>query len=202
MAKKCVICGQWIEKEEEENCTPYKNRLAHADCFKSAMKMIKTDKDEQLEEKRKQKAQNSKRKKLVQTPKSELKDGLSDEEYKEKQSYYNYLKQLLNTDKLSAKIYTLSEKYVTKYEDWTWGGMKNALVYIKEIKEEEITGDVVGLLPYIYEEAESFFNNIDKVAESNKNASLSDMYQTKHIIFRKRTQKVSEDLVIESIKHS
>ena len=53
MPKKCVFCKQIILKEEEEFCVPYKNRLAHNDCFNSAMKLIKEDKDQQLEKQRK-----------------------------------------------------------------------------------------------------------------------------------------------------
>lgn len=197
MPKKCIFCKQIIPKEEEEFCTPYKGRLAHNDCFNSAMKLIKQDKDEQLDKKSKE----IKTKKSVKRPKAELKGGLSDEEYKDKQEYYDYLKQILNTDKLTAKIYALSDRYLTQY-GWSWAGMKNALVYMNEIKEKELTGDVVGLLPFVYEEAEEFFNEVKKVEERSKNTSLSDMYQTKRIIYHKRPDKVAEDLVIESINEN
>lgn len=197
MPKKCIFCKQIIPKEEEEFCIPYKGRLAHNDCFNSAMKLIKQDKDEQLDKKCKE----IKTKKSVKRPKAELKDGLSDEEYKDKQEYYDYLKQILNTDKLTAKIYALSDRYLTQY-GWSWGGMKNALVYMNEIKEKELTGDVVGLLPFVYEEAEEFFNEVKMVEERSKNTSLSNMYQTKRIIYHKRPDKVAEDLVIESINEN
>lgn len=194
MLKKCIFCKQIIPKEEEEFCTPYKGRLAHNDCFNSAMKLIKQDKDEQLDKKSKE----IKTKKTVKRPKAELKDGLSDEEYKDKQEYYNYLKQILNTDKLTAKIYALSDRYLTQY-GWSWAGMKNALVYMNEIKEKELTGDVVGLLPFVYEEAEEFFEEIRRVEEYNKDISVKNMYQIKRVTYKKRLEKDLEDLIIESI---
>lgn len=206
MPRKCLVCGKIIEKEEEINCIPYKSRLAHPDCFNSAMKMVKTDKDAQLEKQKKKKETKNKiegsgRKVITKTPKAELKDGVSDEEYKEKKQYYDYLHNLLGVDKLSAKVYTVSERDKERF-GWTWGGMYNTLVYLNEIKEKELIGDIVGIIAFYYEESERFYEEIKKVEESNKEASLSDMYQTKRIIYHKRPKRIEEDLVIESIHKS
>lgn len=200
--RKCVLCSKNILEEDMKIAVPYKGRYAHKECFDIAIRAIKKDKDEELEEKKKKKETDSKaKKKSTKTPKAELKEGMSDEEYKEKREYYNYLKKILNTEKLSAKVYTLSEKYLTQFE-WSWTGMREALVYLHEIKEKEITGDVVGLLPYIYEESQDFFKEVKRVENSNKDAALSDMYHTRRIVYRKRPQKAFEDLVIESIPKS
>ena len=203
MPKKCVVCGKIISEKELEIAVPYKNRMAHKSCFDNAIKMIRQDKIEQLEEKKKKQKETTKEKRKVSAkPKAELKDGLSDEEYLEKRGYYDYLKQALNTDKLSAKIYTLSGKYLDQFDSWSWRGMKDALVYLNEIKGKEITEDIVGYLPYIYEEAVRFFDDVRRVEESNKEASLSDMYKTKRMVYHKKPQKIIEDLVIESIDKS
>lgn len=204
MAKKCVICGKPIDKEEETNCVPYKNRLAHPDCFNFAMKTIKDNKDEQLEKQKKKKETQSKisgrgRKASVKTPKAELKDTVSDEEYREKKQYYDYLHNLLGVDKLSAKVYTVSERDKERF-GWTWDGMYNTLVYLNEIKEKTIAGDIVGLIPYYYDESEKFYEEVKRIKENNKEVSLSNMYQTKKIVYHKRPQKIEEDLVIESIQ--
>lgn len=194
--RKCIVCGKWIPEEEMGNAVPYKKRFAHKGCFNQMMKTLKINKDEELKDKQ------EKKKTQKTTPKVELKNGLSDEEYREKREYYDYLKQILNTDKLSAKVYTLSEKYLNQFNSWSWKGMKDALVYMYEIKEKEITGDVVGYLPYIYEEAVKFFEEVKRVEANNKKVSLSDMYKTKKIIYHKKPQKIVEDLVIESINKS
>ena len=201
MAKKCVVCGKWIPEEEMGGCVPYKNnRIAHKSCFNQAMKIIKTDKDEQLEKKKESKEKNSRgRKKTEKIPKAELKEGLSDEEYREKRDYYDYIKQLLGVDKLTAKIYTISERDKERF-DWTWRGMKDTLVYLHDIKEKVLSGDIVGIVSYYYDEAQAFYEDVKKVEENNKNAALSDMYQTKQIIYYKKPKNVVEDLVIESIK--
>ena len=179
MPKKCVVCGQTILKEEEEYCTPYKNRLAHTECFNTAMKLIKEGKDEELEKKKKQIETKSKingRKKTVKTPKAELKDGLSDEEYKEKRDFYDYLKGLLDIEKLGAKVYVLSEKYVEQYEEMNWVGMKNTLVYLNEIINLPLKGDIVGIIPFYYSEAADFFKEVKTVEENNKDKDIKKLY--------------------------
>lgn len=203
MPRKCALCNEIIKDSEYDSCMPYKKRYVHITCFNASVKAVAVNKKEQLE-KKKEEIEGSKKgkKKPIRTPRAELKDGISDEEYKEKREYYDYLRQILNTDKLNAKIYTLSDKYLKQFDSWTWRGMKDALVYMYEIKEKEVTGDVVGYLPYIYEEAEAFFNDVRRVEENNKKASLSDMYKTKRIVYHKKPQKIVEDLEIESINKS
>lgn len=196
MAKKCYVCNKLIQNEEE--MIPYKNRFVHPDCFNIAVKIVKQEKDEELAKKTEEKKE---KKKKAPRPKAELKEGLSNEEYKEKEKYYSYLKKLLNTEKLTAKIYTVSERDKDRF-GWTWIGMYNTLVYLNEIKEKELIGDIVGYLPYSYDEAQAFYDDVKKVEENNKEASLSDMYQTKRIKYHKKSQQIIEDLVIESIKKS
>lgn len=203
MPRKCALCNEIIKDDEyESNCMPYKKRYVHITCFNASVKAVAVDKKEKLEKKKEEIEGNKKgKKKQIRTPKAELKDGMSDEEYKEKREYYDYLKQILNTDKLSAKTYTLSDKYIHQFE-WTWRGMRDALVYLHEIKEKEITEDIVGYLPYIYDDSLRFFEEVKRVEENNKEAPLSDMYKTKRIVYRKRPQKTIEDLEIESINKS
>ena len=174
MAKKCVICGQPIKKEEENNCVPYKGRLAHKPCFNSAIKIIKTNKDEQIQKKQESKKSNVKNHKPI--PKVELKDGLSDEEYSEKQSFYDYLKMLMGVETLSAKIYIVSEKYLSRFAEWTWKGMKDTLVYLHEVKETDLTGDIVGIIPYAYDDAQNYYEELQRLEEVNKNVDVNKLY--------------------------
>ena len=185
MAKKCVVCGQYITEEEIDSCVPYKNnRLVHSQCFNQTMKMIKADKDEQLEKQKKKKESASRvqgRKKAeIKTPKAELKDGLSDEEYKAKRGFYDVLKAIMGVDKLTPKIYAVSDKYITQY-NMTWDGMKDTLVYLRDIKEKELTGDIVGIIPYYYEESQNFYEDIKKVEENNKNVNINKLYSERVI---------------------
>ena len=69
--RKCKICGEWIE--DNNDSVKYKNGYAHTHCFDIAMKVTVSNKKESLQ---------SKKKTTSKKPQKELKDGLSEEEYK------------------------------------------------------------------------------------------------------------------------
>ena len=185
--KKCVVCGKPIIGEEG---IPYKNRYAHSDCFQSAIKLIAVDKKDRLEEKKKQSKEKTKQSKS----KAELKDGLSEEEYAEKTKYYSYIRSLLelnNNDKLDAKYYVISNRMIEEYS-FTWKGMYLTLCYLKEILQKEVKDNYIGLIPYYYEAALSFFDKIKKIEEDNKQINTTEMYNRKTIYIepRKRATKL------------
>ena len=191
MAKrKCVICNEWIEDETQS--IPYKGRYAHTKCFNIAMKTIKKDKDEKLAEKSKSKSKT----KSTPKPRAELKDAVSEEEYAEKKQYYQYLRELIN-EELSAKVYALSDQYISRY-NFTFKEMYQTLVYLHEIIEKELVGDVVGLIPYYLSEAQNYFRSIEQVEEKNKNIDVSKMYKEKVIKIQPK-KKVMNQIDIESI---
>ena len=189
MAKrKCVICGEWIEDNTQS--IPYKEKYAHTICFNISLKAIKKDKDEKLAEKSKSKA------KATPKPKAELKDAVSEEEYAEKKQYYQYLRQLIN-DELSAKVYALTDQYISRYS-FTFKEMYQTLVYLHEIVEKDLVGDIVGLIPYYYDQAQHYYKSIEHVAEVNKNVDVSKMYKEKVVMIQPK-KRIAKQLDIESI---
>ena len=189
MAKrKCVLCGEWIDDNSQS--IPYKNKYAHVLCFNTAMKVIKKDKDEKLSEKTKTKARS------VSKPRAELKEAVSEEEYAEKKQYYQYLREIMD-DELSAKVYALSDQYVTRYNA-TFKEMYQTLVYLHEIVEKELVGEVVGLIPYYFTEAQNYFKSIEQVEEVNKNIDVSKMYKEKVIRIQPKKRTIKQ-LNIEDI---
>lgn len=168
--KTCPYCGESIPKDSPN--IPYKGRTYHKKCFDKYTKEIKQKKDKELSKKTK-KGRKAK-------PKVELKNGLSEDEYAEKKKYFDYLRQLTDND-LSAKVYALTEDYIKKY-NFTYTKMYKTLYYLKEIKQKDLTGDIVGIIPYYYSEAENYYNEIDKIGEENKKIDLSKMYQTETVI--------------------
>lgn len=191
--KKCVICGKPIIDEEG---IPYKGRYAHSDCFQSAIKLIAVDKKDRLEEKKKQSKEKTKQSKS----KAELKDGLSEEEYAEKTKYYNYIRSLLelnNNDKLDAKYYVISNRMIEEYS-FTWKGMYLTLCYLKEILQKEVKDNYIGLIPYYYESALSFFDKVKKIEEDNKQINTAEMYSKKTIYIEPR-KRVTKLLNVEDI---
>lgn len=176
--RKCVCCGEYIGTGEES--VPYKGRYAHIKCFNIAVKTIQIDKTDKLKETKKKTSPKKK-------PKAELKDAVSEEEYAEKKQYYQYLRELINDD-LSAKIYSLSDQYISRY-NFTFKGMYQTLVYMHEIIEKDLIGDIVGLIPHFYTEAERYYENVSKIEQKNKDIDTSKMYQEKTILINPKQRK-------------
>lgn len=185
--KKCVICNELIVDEQG---VPYKGRYAHQKCFNIAIKTLQKDKSEQINKVAEQKKVGRKAK-----PKAELKEALSEEDYEKKQQYYKYLRGLV--DEVSAKIYALTEDYIKRYE-FTYEGMYKTLFYLHEIVEKDLTGDVVGIIPYYYTEAMQYYEAINKVVELNENVDISNMYKKKTIMVQPKKRKIKQ-IDIESI---
>ena len=187
-AKKCVICNQTIKPDEET--IPFKNRTAHLVCFNVHMKAIgdknketKTD----LNKKTKPKVTKSKAK-----PKIELKDPVSEADYQEKKSFYEYLRQILDDD-ISTKTYAVVSKMMGQYDYFTFTTMELTLRYIKDIKGREVKGDMVGLIPFYYDEAQEYFKEVKSVEEKNKDKNINQMYK-ETVIRIKPKQRVIKQL--------
>lgn len=170
--RKCVCCGEVIGADEAS--IPYKGRYAHERCFNVAMKSIHESKQKKLNEKSKSKGKKSK-------PAAELKNKLSEEEYKSKQQYYSYIRGLMKEEQIPAKVYAVTEDYMKKY-GFSFDGMYQTLVYLNEIIRKELTGDIVGIIPYYYTEADKYYKNLEKVEEMNKDMDISKMYRKKTIV--------------------
>lgn len=186
--RKCVICNEILDEQGVQ----YKGRYAHQKCFNIAMKTLQKEKNKEIDKVAEKKKVGRKAK-----PKAELKEALSEEEYRKKQQYYNYLRGLIDGQELSAKIYALTEDYIERYK-FTYESMYKTLVYLHEIIEKELTGDVVGIIPYYYSEATQYYESIDKVAELNKDIDISKMYKEKTIIIQPKKRKIKQ-IDIESI---
>ena len=186
--RKCVICNEILDEQGVQ----YKGRYAHQKCFNIAMKTLQKEKNREIDKVAEKKKVGRKAK-----PKAELKEALSEEEYRKKQQYYNYLRELIDGQELSAKIYALTEDYIERYK-FTYESMYQTLVYLHEIIEKELTGDVVGIIPYYHSEAAQYYESIDKVAELNKDIDISQMYREKTILIQPKKKKIKQ-IDIESI---
>lgn len=191
--KKCVCCGELIGVDETP--IPYKKRYAHEKCFNVAMKALQKQKKEELKEKEAE----AKEKKKGPKPKplAELKDGMSEEEYAEKKRYYEYVRSLHEDDELPVKVYALSEDYIKRYKT-NFAELYQVLVYLHEIRGMELTGDIVGIIPYYLSEVRMFYAGIEKVEENNKDVDISKMYHQKVIQIRTPKKHIRQ-IDIESI---
>lgn len=187
--KTCVCCGEQIE--DYESFVPYKKRYAHERCFNIAVKAVHVDKQEKLEEKEKEKKQKTPPK---TKPKGELKDGMSEEEYRKKKAFYDYLRGIIGDENMTAKVYAVSELYIDK-KGFTFESMHKTLIYLKEIlARNDLYGDVIGLIPYHHDEAQKYYAELEKLEKQNKDVDVGNMYHQRviRIIPRKNNRRLQE----------
>ena len=180
----CVLCGLTIE--DNNDSIPYKNRYAHIACFRAAAKAIHVDKTEKVKKK-----EAEKKTKSASKPKAELKDALSDEEYIQKQLYYDYLCKTTGIAELPIKIYALTENYIKKY-NFTFQGLYATLTYMHNILEKEFGEDIVGLIPYYYTEAQAHYKAVKSVGDRNKDINTEGMYKKKTVYIDPKQKKIKQ----------
>ena len=183
-AKKCCFCNELIKKDDKT--VPFKNRTAHESCFNVAMKAVSVTKKEDLDQKLEEKKQKRKAK-----PKAELKDPMSEEDYQDKKDFYEYIRKLIGSEDIPVKIYAIVSKQIEQY-GFDFQGMKQTLVYLHDIKERELTGDIVGIIPYYYDEAKAFNNEVDRIDKENQNIDSQQMYKQKTIYIKPKKREIKQ----------
>lgn len=192
--KKCMICGESIIGEEG---LLYKdNRFVHSKCFQSEIKNIAKEKQKQLN------GTSTNKRGRKPKPKIELKDALSEEEYNDKKAYYEYIRQLISkesNDTFDTKIYAISTNINEKYGiPWKW--MYLTLVYMNEIIEYsfDFKKGIVGLIPYYYNQAKRFYEELDEIEQNNKDLNIDGMYKETTIYIKPKKRPIRQ-LDIETI---
>ena len=70
--------------------------------------------------------------------------------------------------------------------------MYQTLIYL-ELQDKELTGDVVGLIPYYYSDAEKYYSDVDNLEKQMKNVDIGQMYKEKVIVIKPK-QRVPKQL--------
>lgn len=184
--RKCVICSNWIEKGDET--VPYKNRLAHVQCFNSMMKIAVKSNSEK-------KATKSKKTKKINPKSTVLGDCLTEEESKQKRSLISYIEELFG-EKANAKTYTQIKNLMRDYPYFTYVGLEQSIRFFYEIKENPITNQGLGIVPYVYDQAQEYFKNLGEVQSHNASISnVNELYAHKKV--RIAPPKIVEEESIE-----
>lgn len=189
--KKCLICGKAIVDEEG---MPYKGRYVHSSCFNIGIKAITMNKQDALDEAVQSKKEKKKKEKTTIPKAEKLQDAMSEEEYKDKQNYYSYLKKLIGNE-IPAKVYPVTKRYIDQY-GFTYQKMYQTLVYLNEILEKDLKGDVIGVIPYYYNEAVHYYEDLKRIEKNSQN--INDLYKEKIVYINPRLRK-NRTLNIESI---
>lgn len=83
-------------------------------------------------------------------------------------------------NQISAKVYALSDNYIKRY-GFTFEGMYKTVKYLNEYTDKTITGDIVGIIPYYYDEAQVYFKMVSNIEEKNSSKNISSMYNIKTV---------------------
>ena len=192
-ARICPLCNKIVTKEESFE---YKGRYYHESCFVKFSK--KTTKEKVKLKKEKQKIEIIK-KEIQQDTHIALETDLSDEEVLNKEKVINYLKQLLNTNQLNVKIYKLLKDYHTTYK-FTYEGILIALKYFYDTKENPVISDCVGIIPYIYEDAQGYEKIKKSVVEQIETLNLENIVTSKVIKIKKPINNINKLIDIEELR--
>lgn len=166
--RKCKICGEWIT--DNNDSLKYKNGYAHKGCFNIAMKVTVSNKKEALRTKKKTTSATK--------PQKELKDGLSEEEYKDKCMLCDYIRSLTHED-VTVVTYKLIEDYKRDY-GITYREMYDDLYWYFCLCNNDVKSDkVIGMVPYCHSDAQRYYRSIQKSNVSCREHlnNLSEMYK-------------------------
>lgn len=88
---------------------------------------------------------------------------------KDKNDFYEYIKQIYGPKYDFVLISKQAENYIKQY-DFTYSGMLKSLKWFYEIKgnSKEGSNGGIGIIPYIYEEAKKYYYNIYLAQQRNK----------------------------------
>ena len=77
----------------------------------------------------------------------------------ERTKFYDYVSQLFGTKYNHLSTMKLAERYMREHPDWTWSGMHKAMWFFYEKKhgDKSKANGTIGILPYIYQQAYSYF---------------------------------------------
>lgn len=168
----CVFCNTPIEDVADE--IPYKKRFAHRNCYNSFLKATTTVAREKQTDKKQKTPKRT-------TATTAIKKPVSEEEYQEKREYVSLVKELIGADEIPVQIFAITNNYMERY-GLTYHDMTIALEYWYKVKGNVYQeGNLVGIVPYIIDDAKKFFKNLN--ATMNKNAELdTSNFYAKHTV--------------------
>lgn len=103
------------------------------------------------------------------------------QEERDKQDLDNYIIQLLKIDYIDARIRKQIKTYVEEY-NYTYSGIKKALIYFYEIKGNNIekANGGIGIVPYVYKNAFDYYYALWQAQQQNQGKKINE-YQPKII---------------------
>ena len=96
----------------------------------------------------------------------------------------SYICNLFNLERITASIEKQIKGYLSK-NDYSYKGIYQSLVYFYEIKNGDLekAHGRIGIVPYIYAEAQDYYSNIKIAKEKNKVATSIEVSTPEDIVY-------------------
>lgn len=109
-----------------------------------------------------------------------------------KEELVDYICRLFSLKAPGPRIYTQIKTFLDKYPNYTYKGIQQALVYFYEVQKKPIekANQGIGIVPYVYDSAQEYYNNISMRQErvaTELSSALSVV--SKEIIVKKKEKK-------------
>lgn len=91
----------------------------------------------------------------------------------DKEELEKYIMQLLNEEFISPKVRKQIKSYIEQY-NYTYSGMKKALVYFYEVKGNDISkaNGGIGIIPYCYKDAYNYYYSLWLAKQKNEDKEI------------------------------
>lgn len=94
---------------------------------------------------------------------------------KDKEDLEKYIMELLNEEYISPRVRKQMSSYIEEY-NFTYSGMKKALVYFYEVKgnDKSKANGGIGIIPYVYRDAYNYYYSLWLANQKNENKVIID----------------------------
>lgn len=120
----------------------------------------------------------------------------------DKEDLTDYICRLFSLKAPGPRIYTQIKTFFDKYPNYTYKGIKQALVYFYEVQNKPIdkANQGIGIVPYVYDSAQEYYNNISMRQERVATALSSSLsVATEEIVVKKQEKKKKSLYNIENL---
>lgn len=110
----------------------------------------------------------------------------------DKEELTDYICRLFSLKAPGPRIYTQIKTFLDKYPYYTYKGIKQALVYFYEVQKKPIdkANQGIGIVPYVYDSAQEYYNNITMRQERVATALSSSLsIESQEIVVKKQEKK-------------
>lgn len=180
----CPVCRKNVLASKAVHI---KTRYYHKSCLE---KKVREEKNKISNDKQTKKQREGYERALKDSALPTIPDAVQESEAIAIQKFFDKVEQIQG--KCTAKSSAIAYKYKNTYTEFTWEGMEQTLEYcfsILGLKLREDDGDIVAVIPWYYDRAQSFYNQLDDIEPIK--IDLNEIYKERHIKVNPKKRNVN-----------